>query len=64
MDQSNGLLILLGKLKENVWCPGCEVSCFKFFSVACKPNIILINTYQTETLTRTVSEALLVRFVG
>lgn len=64
MDQSNGLVISLEKLKENVRCPGCEISCFKFFSVACKPNIILINTYQTETLTENVSEALLVRFVG
>ena len=62
MDQSNGFVISLEKLKENVWCP--EISCFKFFSVACKPSIILINTYQTETLTENVSEALLVRFVG
>ena len=64
MDQSNGLVISPEKLKENVWCHGYEISCFKFFSVASKPNIMLINTYQTETLTENVSEALLVRFVG
>ena len=44
------MVSLLGKLKENVWFAGCEVSYFEIFPVACKPNCILINTCQAEAL--------------
>ena len=50
MDQSNGLVVSLGILKNNVCSLDFEVSCIKMFPVAYKSKIILINTCQTETL--------------
>ena len=63
MDQINGLSILLGTLKENVSSPGCEVSCFKNFSVSCKPKIILTKYLPNRNTNSECCEALLGRFV-